>query len=169
MEQFDPNIPGLIEGAVSIAITDPQPFVGGKGNHVLDPEKAFTVNVEWELFGQLVPLWLAALAGDWDVSVYAESLGGGPEVRLNSAAVPTTAVQPCLVNTTQPNCTRFSAPVVVPPNSLPEHTPGTDVGGIYKLVVAVFLNSDIPTTPGSPGFDLVGFSEGPIIQMESPA
>ena len=31
MEQFDPNIPGLMEGALArVAVTDPQPFVGGR-------------------------------------------------------------------------------------------------------------------------------------------
>jgi hypothetical protein len=167
MEQFDPNIPGLMEGALArVAVTDPQPFVGGVGNHVVDPTKEFKLTVEWEIFGQLVPLWLTALAGNWNVSVYAESLGGGPEVRLETVHVPTTDVKPCTVNTLKANCTKFSAEITVPPNTLEEHKPGTDVGGIYKLVAAVFLNSNIA---GVPGFDLVGYSEGPIIQAEKPA
>jgi hypothetical protein len=167
MDQFDPNIPGLMQGDVtSVAITDPQPFVGGVGNHVVDPTKPFDLTVEWELFGQLVPLWLSALAGDWDVSIYAESLGGGPEVRLGSASVPSTNTQPCTVNQVQVNCTKYTATITVPPGKLEEHSPGTDVGGIYKLVVAVFLNSNIA---GLPGYDLVGYREGPIIQAENPA
>jgi hypothetical protein len=136
------------------------------GNHVVDPTKSFELSVEWEIFGQLVPLWLSALAGNWDVSVYAESLGGGNEVRLGTVSVPTTAVQPCTVNAAKANCTKFSATITVPPNRLQEHTPGTNVGGIYKLVAAVFLNSNLA---GTPGFDLVGYSEGPIIQAENPA
>jgi hypothetical protein len=167
MDQFDPNIPGLIEGDVALTIIDPQPFVGGKGNRVLDPDRPFTVTVAWEIFGQLVPLWLSALAGDWDVSVYV--IGGGKESLLVSATVATTAVQPCTVNNAQPNCTRFSTDVVVPAGSLQEHIPGTNSSGIYRLAAAVFLNSNLPTTPGSPGFDLIGFSEGPIFQVENPA
>jgi hypothetical protein len=166
MDQFDPDIPGLMQGDItSLAVTDPQPFVGGVGNHVIDPSKQFELTVEWEVFGQLVPLWLTALAGNWDVSVYAESLGGGREVRLGTTLVPTTATQPCTVNAAAANCTKYSAVVTVPSGTLDEHAPGTDVGGIYKLVAAVFLNSDLP---GTPGFDLIGFSEGPIIQAESP-
>lgn len=92
MDQFDPQITGLMEGEVTgVTVTDPQPFVGGVGNRVVDPTKPFTLTIEWELFGQLVPLWLAALSGNWDVSVYAESLGGGNEVRLGSATVPSSA------------------------------------------------------------------------------
>ena len=167
MEQFDPNIPGLIEGNVtSVAVTDPQPFVFGTGNKVIDPTKPFNLTIEWELFGQLVPLWLAALSPDWDVSVYAESLGGGNEVRLGTATVPKGATLPCTVNQAQANCTKYAATVTVPPNTLQGHVPGTDQGGIYKLAVAVFL---ISTLVGVPGYDLIGFSEGPIIQAENPA
>jgi len=167
MDQFDPQLPGLMEGDVtSVVITDPQPFIGGTGNRVVDPKNPFDLTIEWELFGQLVPLWLAALAGNWDVSVYAESLGGGPEIRLGTVNVPTTATVACTVNQAKANCTKYSAKVTVPPNKLPEHVPGTDQGGIYKLVVAVFLNSGLA---GIPGYDLIGFREAMIIQVENPA
>lgn len=168
MQQFDPNIPGLIEGSVtSVAVTDPQPFIFGVGNHVVDPTKAFTLTVEWEVFGQLEPLWIAALGGSWDVSVYAESLGAGPEARLGTASVPTTSTLPCTINVppATSNCAKYQAQIVVPAGTLAEHTPGSDEGGIYKLVVAVFLNSGLL---GVPGYDLIGYSEGPIIQAENP-
>jgi hypothetical protein len=80
--------------------------------------------------------------------------------------VPTTATLPCTVNQAQPNCTKYTAKVTVPPGTLLEHVPGSDQGGIYKLAVAVFLNSNLV---GVPGYDLIGFSEGPIIQAENPA
>jgi hypothetical protein len=166
MNQFDPQLPGLMEGEVTnVAVIDPQPFVGGAGNHVVDPTKPFTLTVEWEVFGQLVPLWLQALGGQWDVSVYAESLGGGNEVRLGTENVPVTTTLACTVNQAKANCTKYSASITVPANTLQEHVPGTDRGGIYKLAAAVFLNSNLI---GAPGFDLVGFQEGPIIQAENP-
>lgn len=166
MDQFDPNIPGLIEGNVtSVVVTDPQPFIFGTGNKVIDPTRSFDLTIEWELFGQLVPLWLAALGGDWDVSVYAESLGGGNEVRLGTTKVASSAKLTCTVNQPKANCTKYSATVTVPANKLQEHIPGTDQGGIYKLAVAVFLNS---TLSGTPGYDVIGFREGPIIQAEKP-
>jgi hypothetical protein len=131
------------------------------GNHVLDSTKPFQVKVDWAIQGFLAPLWLQALGGNWDVSVYAESLGGGTEARLGTASVSAASGTP----TGGVNGTKFSASITVQPNSLQEHTPGTDVGGIYKLVVAVFLNSNLL---GVPGYDLVGFSEGPFIQAENP-
>lgn len=156
MKQFDPNYPGLIEGDVtSIAVIDPV-VPPELGNHVVNPNTDFEVTVEWEVGGLFAPLWLQALGGNWDVSVYAESLGGGREVRLGSdntvAAAATTL--------------SYSATITVPAGTLDEHQPGSDIGGIYKLVAAVFLNSSIP---GLRGFDLVGFAEGPIIQAEDTA
>lgn len=168
MDQFDPDIPGFIQGDItSVTITDPQPFpFPGVGNHVVDPTRPFTLTIDWGLFGAVVPVWLAALAtSQWDVSVYAESLGGGPELRLGTSLVPVSPTLPCTINPSLSNCTRYSTTVTVPAGTLAEHIPGTDQGGIYKLVVAVFLNSNIP---GLPGFDLIGFSEGPIIQAENP-
>ncbi len=162
MNQFDPKLPGLIEGDVtSVTVTDPQPFVGGVGNHVVDPTKAFTLTVEWRLDGQLVPVWLAALGGNWDVSVYAESLGGGSEKRLGTASVAANAFTP----DPDVNHVKYTATITVAPNTLDEHAPGTDVGGIYKLAVAAFLNSSLL---GVPGYDLIGYREGPIIQAENP-
>ena len=163
MNQFDPNLPGLLEGDVTrVAVTDPQPFVGGVGNHVVDPTKQFTLTVEWRLDGQLVPIWLAALGGNWDVSAYAESLGGGPEKRLGTASVAASAFTP----DPDANHVKYTADIIVPPTTIDEHTPGTDTGGIYKLAVAVFLDSPLP---GAPGFDLIGYHEGPVIQAENPA
>ena len=157
MQQFDPNIPGLIEGNVTtVVVIDPAgtflPFE--VGNHVLNRNDSFQVNVEWKITGLLRPLWLAALGGNWNVQVFAESIGGGPEILLardDSVAA-------------DPNRSDYAVQLTVPPNALDEGDPGSNTSGIYKLVVSVFLNSDL----GSPGFDMTGFNEGPIIQVENP-
>jgi hypothetical protein len=94
--------------------------------------------------------------------VYAESVGPGLEITLGTASVQTSATQPCTVNTTKSNCTKFSATVTVPAGKLREDDAANS--GIYKLVATVFLNSNLST----PGFDLSGFTEGPIIRVESP-
>jgi hypothetical protein len=155
--QFDPNIPSLIGGEVStVVVTDPAgdfpPFE--VGNHVLNRNEAFRLTVEWKVTGALRPLWLAALGGNWNVQVFAESIGGGPEKLL--ASDNTVSADPAVSD--------YSVTFTVPGNSLAEGNPGSDVSGIYKLVVAVFLNSNL----GAPGFDMTGFHEGPIIQVESP-
>lgn len=167
MKQFDPNIPNLIGGDVTaVVVIDPAlTFPGEIGNHVVDRTEEFFVDVTWEVNGALAPLWLDALKEDqngnrvdWDVSVYAESLGGGNEIRLGTELV---RVDSAVV---AGGVFSYSTRVTVPALRLDEHTPGTDNGGIYKLVVAVFLNSDL----GRPGFDMTGFNEGPIIQVENP-
>ena len=157
MQQFDPNIPGLIEGNVnSVVAIDPAltfpPFE--LGNSVLDPSKDFQIAVNWSITGLLRPLWLTALGGNWNVQVFAESLGGGPEILLardDSVAA-------------DPNVFDYAVTLTVPAGTLPEGNPGSEVSGIYKLVASVFLDSTLP----SPGFDMVGFNEGPIIQIENP-
>jgi hypothetical protein len=157
MQQFDPNIPGLIEGNVNtVVVVDPaQQFPPFEvGNHVLDRNDPFQVKIAWELKGFLRPLWLSALGGNWNVQVFAESIGGGPEILLASDnSVPA-----------DPNRATYDVTINVPPNTLQEGDPGSNVSGIYKLVAMVFLNSNL----GDPGFDMTGFNEGPIIQVESP-
>ena len=163
MQQFDPNIPGLIGGDITtVTVIDPaNEFPGELGNFVVDRKDPFDIKVAWTVSGALATLWLDALRNDsngnpvdWDVSVYAESFGSGPEVRLGTSNVPVG----------DPTVHDYSTTVTVPALKLDEHTPGSDVSGIYKLIVAVFLNSDL----GVPGYDMTGFFEGPIIQVEDP-
>jgi hypothetical protein len=163
-QSFDPTIPSFLQGEVSnVAISAPATFPPPALRRlVIDPSKPFDITVEWEIFGALVPLWLAPLAANWDVSVFAESIGPGPEVALGTATVPKTATVPCTVNQAQQNCTKYQATVTVPPGTLTEDV-GSD-SGTYKLVVTVFLDSAL----GAPGFDLTGFREGPIIRVENP-
>lgn len=157
MQQFDPNIPNLIEGSVTqVSVLDPAgtfpPFE--VGNHVVRADEEFKIGVAWEVTGLLRPLWLSALGGKWNVQVFAESVGGGPEILLSqNNTVPA-----------DPSQSNYSVTVTVAPGTLPEGDPGSNVSGIYKLVVSVFLNS----TLGPPGFDMIGFNEGPIIQVENP-
>jgi hypothetical protein len=158
MQQFDPNLPGLLEGNVTtVVVIEPGGGIPPPlSNHVLDGTKSFEIQIKWELTGTLAPLWLSALKpfGNWNVQVYAESIGGGPEILLtrDDSVVP------------DPSVLSYDVTITVPPNKLDEGDPGSNVSGIYKLVAAVFLNSDLPGV----GFDLVGFNEGPIIQVENP-
>ena len=128
--QFDPNLPGLIEGNItSVIVLDPE----NVPNHVLDPTKPFDVEVTWSFSGSIFPVWLTALGGNFVVSVYAESVGDGPELLVASnssvAALPPHA--------------SYSATMTVPANTLQEGNPASNVSGIYKLVVSVFLDSTI--------------------------
>lgn len=150
MQQFDPNRPGVIEGDVtSVTVIDPVAV----GNLVLDPTKEFQIRVEWAVTGADAPLWLNCRS-NWNVQAYAESIGGGFEGLI--ARDDTVAADPNVAN--------YSALLTVPALKLDEGNPNSDVSGIYKLAVAVFLNSNLPGA----GFDMVGFREGPIIQVEDP-
>lgn len=154
-DRFSPDIPGYLQGEITDIVVNaptnfPPPAVG---THVIDPANPFEVTVKWTLSGALVPLWQQGLGGNWDVTVYAESQGAGPETKIGNVAVPVVVSN-----------TSYTAKVLVPVPNLPEHDPNSPNSGIYKLSAAVFLNSTLP----APGFDLVGFRGGPLIQVENP-
>ncbi|MGH3787964.1 MAG: hypothetical protein ACRDRG_15750, partial [Pseudonocardiaceae bacterium] len=74
MDQFDPNIPGLFEGDITnVAVIDPV-FLG---NRVLNPSQPFNVQIDWEILGTQVPIYLAGAVQNWTVSVYGDTIGPG--------------------------------------------------------------------------------------------
>lgn len=170
MQQFDPNIPGFVQGDItSVGVVSPPGFPApALPNRVIDPSKPFNVNVAWEVHGSIAPIWLDSLAANWRVEVFAESLGGGPEIRIGSVQKAKTDTVACTDSPGEPNCSRWEATVNVAPGTLTEGNPGgaaDSPSGVYKLMVTVFLNSNVP---GSHGYDMIGFHEGPIIGVENP-
>lgn len=169
MQQFDPNLLNianqpLMQGDVtSVAVTEPGGIVAGLSNNVVDPNQPFEVTVEWKIFGGLVPLWIAALdpngLNPWTVSIYAESIGGGQEQLVGEAQVATSA----FTNGAGLLERDYTATVTVAAATLQEGDPGSNTSGVYKLAAVVFLDSQL----GVLGYDLAGFSEGPIIEVES--
>ena len=165
MSDFDPNVPAgplTITGQFSSAVVVKENPAFGAGNLVLNPNKPFDIKVKWKISGNVAEIWLNALASkspDWVVTAYAESIGPGPEKILLAKKVP---VLP-LASANAPF--KYSTTLTVPANTLPEENPGNPlVSGVYKLVVTVFLDSRF----GAPGYDIVGFAEGPIVKMENP-
>lgn len=162
---FDPNVPSgflTITGQFTSAVVVTEVPALGVGNLVLDPSHTFDIKVDWQIDGNIAELWLSALAvasPNWIVTAYAESIGPGPEMILLAQDVP---VLP-LPSASAPF--NYSTTLTVPANTLPEENPGDPlVSGVYKLVVTVFLDS----TFGSPGYDVMGFAEGPVVKMENP-
>ncbi len=94
------------------------------GNHVLNRNDSFQVSVTWKIDGLLRPLWLAALGGSWNVQLFAESLGGGPEILL--ASDNSVAADPAVAN--------YSVTLNIPPNALDEGDPGSNAPGAAKRI-----------------------------------
>ncbi len=164
-DQFDPDVPSgflTITGEFTSAVLVSEVPAIGVSNLVLNPQQTFDIKVDWKIDGNIAELWLSALAvasPNWVVTAYAESIGPGPEQILVAKDVP---VLP-LPSANAPFA--YSTTLTVPANTLPEENPGDPlVSGVYKLVVTVFLDSVF----GSPGYDIMGFAEGPVIKMENP-
>ncbi len=154
---FDPDKGPNFKGEFTkVKIIDPA-FPGQVPNLVIDPTRNFDIELEWKIEGFDVPLYLAALGGNWDVEVFAESLGPGPELRIAQTTVAAGPPGGTLH-------TYATTVTVVAPSGLLEGNPGPGPSGVYKLVVTVFLNSNL----GAPGFDICGFAEGPVFKVENP-
>jgi hypothetical protein len=133
---------------------DFQPFLVGSGptstvldpdlnpNNILEAALGGSVKVDWSFAG---PLTVFLPLTTFTVSIYAESVGPGPEQMVGS--VPVSGAAPP------------TATVSIPAGSLPAQAPG--VSGVYKLtavITNVITSSGVPTP-------LAGFVEGPIVQM----
>jgi hypothetical protein len=166
-DSFDPNIPPgaptdpAIQGEFTGIVAILENPTLGKANLVVNRAQPFDIEVNWHVFGNLVPLWLTALgvaSPDWVVTVYAESQGPGDEVSLGEVRVPVRG--PVFTDDEA-----YTAKLSVPAFALAEENPGDPTqSGTYKIVVTTFLNSAL----GGAGFDMMGYAEGPIIKVEDP-
>src|SRR5262245_50348140 len=89
LSTFDPDRGvGVFKGEFTkVNVLEPS-VPGHVRNLVIDPTKDFDIEIEWKIEGSDVALYLAALGGNWDIEVFAESLGPGPELRIASGTVP---------------------------------------------------------------------------------
>jgi hypothetical protein len=134
------------------------PFLVGSGptNTVLDPDANPNTILEENLGGSVKVDWgftgiaTSFLPGTtFTVSVYAESIGGGPEKRVGSP-----------VNV--PGAGPLTATVVISPGELPADAP-PDISGVYKLTTVITHRG----CAGAPTA-LSAFVDGPVIQMRNP-
>jgi hypothetical protein len=160
--QFDPDLGVLLNGEfTAVTVLDPA-IPGHVPNLVLDPTKPFQIDVRWRLNGTEVPPRLAACDDEWVVTAYAESIGPGPEVILREEMEPK-------VNFSGGQAAGFafdwSHTLNVPAGLLQEENPGPGgPSGTYRIIVTVFLNSNLPGA----GYDIAGFNDGPMVKVENP-
>jgi hypothetical protein len=161
--QFDPElVPDLFKGDFTNVVVDDPAIAGHVPNLVIDPSHPFAIHVSWRLVGTQVPLYMAALDNEWVVTAYAESIGPGPELKLATGNEPKTNA----TITAQGNVPvyEWTHTLQVPAGLLQEENPGGNPSGTYLTVVTAFLNSNL----GSPGFDIIGFNQGPMLKVEDP-
>lgn len=137
---FEEPFGGLLDGTITAnVVVDP---VGLAPNTIIQAEDPFFVHVTWAMTGAVAPF----LGGDWQLRVYAESIGGGFEGQLGATVNIPMSAAPAL-----PLPRNYHGDVSVAGNTLP---PGT-----YRLVTLInYTNGGVP-------LEMAGFQEGPIIQV----
>lgn len=129
----------LLVGNVVATVEDPAGV--NPPSTIIQAEDAWRVHVDWSITAAAAPF----VSGDWKVSVYAESIGGGFEGLLGSVVVPLNAAPPL------PLPRNYHAFVNVADNTL--------AAGAYRLVTLInYSHLGIP-------LEMAAFEEGPIIQV----
>jgi hypothetical protein len=123
----------------------------GTPNNILQENIGGSVRVNWGFSG---PGRFFLTPTQFTVSLYAESIGPGPERLVGSVIVAGS-------NHTPGPIWNFTGTVVVPPNSLPAAN-GPVASGVYRLTVIV------TNSIGGVRDALAGFVEGPVIEMRNP-
>src|SRR6266487_5791932 len=88
---FDSIDPGNVhlDGEVSVTVFDKDLTP----NHVLEQDLPWSIKADWYIEGPIAP----AIGGDWLVTAYLESMGGGFEGQVGSAIhVPVSTAIPAL-------------------------------------------------------------------------
>jgi hypothetical protein len=114
----------------------------GAPTEVLEAGAPFKVRTEWKV-GLLAGL---LLGGTWEVSVYVESIGQGPEERIGRTTVPLNGGQ------------TYTAVVDVPANTLPNDPP-PPASGVYKIVTVLTHRNFGKTS------NIAAIVEGPIVRI----
>ncbi len=138
----------------NLEVSLPQPYLGGeiyakvyevkgaKPTTIIRTDQEWGVEVHWDLKGSLAPF----ICGEWCVHLCLESMGPGPELRLDHPHIP---LNPC--GDGEYDCDFRVKPYVVT---------GKDCSTPYKLVVTVTYL----TACEKPG-PIAGFVEGPLLQF----
>jgi hypothetical protein len=142
---FEPSFPGplqnLFHGHIQAEITDPH---GSPPSTIISLTDDFHINVTWQVHGQLVP----CICGKWQVRVYVESIGPGPELIIGTRDVAMTGD----IN--------YAETIIIVPGTAFPPTNEALVAGVYKVVVIV-TSTNLKGQP-SP---FAGYVELPLIHL----
>ncbi|GAB4280194.1 MAG: hypothetical protein Kow0080_32880 [Candidatus Promineifilaceae bacterium] len=140
---FEDLFPGnLLSGQAVAAVRDPNGI--NPPNNIIQTDDTCFIDVRWHIVGAAAGF----LGGEWKVTVYYESIGGGPEGQFPSQTVPLSAAP-----ATQHR--DYSTTITVPAGTLPP--------GAYRLVTLInYSNLGVPQ-------EMAAFVEGPIMQVYDPS
>jgi hypothetical protein len=116
----------------------------GSPSTVLEASQPFSVDTTWILD----PTTASYLGGQWEVAVYAESIGNAPEGQFGpTRIVPVTGGAV------------YSTTVTVPANTVPNN-PNEPRSGVYKLVAVLLLRNVAGKVT-----DIAAVAECPIVRI----
>lgn len=144
---FEINKPlhGLLTGTIAAHVHE---YDSVDPTTIVEADKDAKVHVLWSLDGALAPF----ISGKWYVSVFLESLGPGPELRLPLAPGKEIALTPNV------GPVSYEAWVEIPKNTI--QIAETEMTRPYKLVATVTYRAP----NGKPG-PMAGFVENSVIQF----
>jgi hypothetical protein len=130
---------------------------------VINPDKTFDINIEWQLTGNEVDLYLNhdETEDNWRINAFAETMGPGEDLIVYRGDLPKAdGVEQGAGADYKVVFTHSCHYTPDPGPKLQEHIPNAN-SGVYKLVITVFLNNR-----SNMGYDIAGFHEGPMIMAE---
>ena len=137
----DIQFPNVLFGPGSVTATVQDN--NGAPSSVLEAGLPFTVHVDWSIDALAALL----LGGQWELAVYVESIGPGPEQQIGPTVI-----------TPLTGATTYAANVLVPANTLPDD-PGAPNSGVYKVATVLTHRNFGSIT------DVVGVVEGPVLRI----
>ncbi|GEM_PF-590181 len=142
--QFESPSRDIVGSVNVVPIVDPSEPVPA---NIIPVNTAWIARVEWEVHGPLVDI----ITGNWNVSVFMESLGPGFEGQVGYAVVP---LESGLLFSGPPKQRTYQVDITVPA--------GTPPPGAYKLSIII-----VHEVRGGVTSPIMAFHEGPIMQFYS--
>ena len=144
--EFEVEFPPFLSGTMGVRVAE----VGELPSRIIDINDDVDIDVDWSLTGPLQRF----ICGSWDLDIYVESIGPGPEFEL--ADVENIQVDPT-------GNGHYHHTIHVPAGTIPTHLEQNgkvDNDVVYKMVATVTYKDPA----GRPG-PIAGFTELPLMHF----
>jgi hypothetical protein len=124
---------------------------GDIANKVINPKEPFDIFIEWKISGAYKGPFLSSVS-NWLLTAFCESIGPGEDKQIGTGSLPIgTILGP---NDDMTWSFKVNVPAFTLKENDPTNPPPYGTSGVYKIIVTVFANANIPGP-----FDIIGFGE----------